>query len=219
MTIRAEGSDLSVAATEFRATLGVLGLTQRRVAEIFNVAPRSIRRWQSGDRRVPHGIALVMRLLAAEVITITQAELAAAPVPTRANGGAEPAPPEPTPTPTPAPTTTAEKVFALAPNACCWPYGDPRGPDFHFCGNPVTTRPYCEHHRTMAYVAPSTRRLTKSPGEKQHPSGKPTHLIAFYEEGPLSLFNPAAAECSLNLPCSAWLGRRPRAQGRGLSRG
>jgi transcriptional regulator with XRE-family HTH domain len=73
MAIRAEGSDLSVAATEFRATLGVLGLTQRRVAEIFNVAPRSIRRWQSGDRRVPHGIALVMRLLAAEVITITQA--------------------------------------------------------------------------------------------------------------------------------------------------
>jgi hypothetical protein len=49
--------------------------------------------------------------------------------------------------------TTAEKVFALAPGACRWPYGDPQRPDFHFCGSPVTRKPYCEKHRTMAFVA------------------------------------------------------------------
>ena len=52
--------------------------------------------------------------------------------------------------------STAEKVCALAPDACRWPCGDPARPDFHFCGSPVAKKPYCEHHRAMAYRAPLT---------------------------------------------------------------
>jgi hypothetical protein len=48
--------------------------------------------------------------------------------------------------------TTAEKLCALPARGCRWPCGDPRHPDFHFCGNPIAKRPYCEHHRAMAYV-------------------------------------------------------------------
>src|SRR5262249_38482504 len=84
-----EASDLSV--VEFRA----LGITQRRVAELFNVTPRHVRRWRHGDRRIPRGAAIVLRLLAAEMISIDQVERAAFPVPARTNGGAEPEPPAP----------------------------------------------------------------------------------------------------------------------------
>ena len=31
------------------------------------------------------------------------------------------------------------------------PYIHPARPDFHFCGSPAARRPYCEHHRAMAY--------------------------------------------------------------------
>src|SRR5215471_9624469 len=71
---------LSAAATEFRATLDTLGVTQRRAARLFNVSPRHIRRWQHGDRNVPHTVGLVVNLLATGVITVSQAE-AAAPIP------------------------------------------------------------------------------------------------------------------------------------------
>ena len=48
-----QASDPSVAKTEFRATLAALGIAQHRAAKLFGVSPRSIRRWQDGDRRVP----------------------------------------------------------------------------------------------------------------------------------------------------------------------
>jgi GcrA cell cycle regulator len=47
--------------------------------------------------------------------------------------------------------TTAEKVCALTSNACRWPCGDPGRPDFHFCAKPVVEKPYCGHHRDMAF--------------------------------------------------------------------
>src|SRR4029077_4930564 len=50
----------------------------------------------------------------------------------------------------------AEKVVALAPGTCRWTCGDTVRPDFHFCGSPVASRPYCEHHRAIAYLAPLT---------------------------------------------------------------
>src|SRR5215468_589235 len=168
MAIHAEANDLSVAATEFRATLGALGLAQTRVAEMFAVSPRSVRRWQRGDRRIPCGISIVFRLLAAGVITVDQVEQAAVPVPARTNGSAKSEPPvpllvEPAPEQSAlAPAlanlslTTAEKVCALTPEACRWPYGDPRHSDFHFCGNSVAEKPYCDRHRTLAYAAPQT---------------------------------------------------------------
>src|SRR5262252_7024419 len=171
---------LSTAATELRATLGALGLTQHRAAQLFGVGPRSVRRWQHGDRRVPCGVGIVLRLLAAQKITIRDVEEAAAPAQTNRSAAPDPQPaiadPKPEPrvsaptvdsepvtpkstarAPLPAVLTTAEKVLALAPGVCRWPYGDPRDPDFHFCcGASVVAEPYCEHHRALAYLAPRT---------------------------------------------------------------
>src|SRR5262245_25331889 len=55
-------------AAEFHDTLGVLGIAQHRVAKLFAVSLRSVRRWRHGDRRVPRGVAIVVRLLAAKAI-------------------------------------------------------------------------------------------------------------------------------------------------------
>src|SRR5262245_56893641 len=64
----------SAAATEFRATLDALGVSQRRAARLFNVPPRHIRRWQHGDRRVPHAVGIVCNILTAGMLTIEQIE-------------------------------------------------------------------------------------------------------------------------------------------------
>ncbi len=38
---------------------------------------------------------------------------------------------------------------------CKWPFGDPKKPDFHFCGKAVdVTVTYCPEHRALAYTAP-----------------------------------------------------------------
>src|SRR5262249_55412237 len=144
-----EASDL--ATTEFRETLGALGLTQHRVAQLFGVGPRSVRRWQRGDRRLPLGIDILFRLMAMGAVTIDQVEQVAISV--RINGNAKPNPLAPPPVaPAPAQSalarartatladpglTTAEKVCALTLDACRWPCGDPRHSDFRFCSNPV----------------------------------------------------------------------------------
>jgi hypothetical protein len=119
MAIPAEASDLSVARTEFCEAIGALGIAQHRVAQLFGVGPRSVRRWQNGDRRVPCGVGIVLRLLAAGTVTVAQAEQAA-----RTNGSAKPGAP--------------------AADVCRWPCGDPARPDFHFCGSPVASGPYCD---------------------------------------------------------------------------
>jgi hypothetical protein len=156
-------------AIEFCGMLGALGFAQQRVAQLFGVGTREVRRWRSGDRRIPHGVGIVLRLLAAGTVTVAQVEQAAAPVLARTNGSAKSEPPalllgERAPeqsalTRAKAATlvdsilTTAEKVCALTSNACRWPCGDPRHPDFHFCGGPVAEKSYCEQHHTMAYRA------------------------------------------------------------------
>ena len=131
----------AAAASELCEMLGALGIAQHRVAQLFGVGPRSVRRWQYGDRRVPCGVGIVLRLLAAGTVTVAQVEQAAVPIPARTNGSAKPGPPAPLLV-EPAPEqsalarakaatladpslTTAEKVCALAPEACCWPCGDP----------------------------------------------------------------------------------------------
>ena len=83
-----------MARTEFRATLDALGIAQHRVAQLFGVGPRSIRRWQDGDRRVPCGVGIVVRLLACGAVTVDQVEAAVA-IPARTNGSAKPEPPAP----------------------------------------------------------------------------------------------------------------------------
>ena len=164
---------LSAATTEFRAALDALNITQRRAAKLFNVTSRHIRRWRSGDRRLPHAVAIVCNLLTMGVVTIEQVE-AAVPVPARTNGSAKGEPPAPLraePAPeqsalacTQAATlagpgpTTAEKLCALAPDACRWPYGDPRDHDFRFCCAPVVAGPYCARHHASAHLTLRTGR-------------------------------------------------------------
>jgi hypothetical protein len=153
-------------AGELRVTLGALGLAPCRVAMLFGVSQRSVRRWQDGGRRIPCGAGIVFRLLAAGAVSIGQVEQAATSTSVRANDAAEPelAPlrVEPWTEPsTMAPTaaaalvdsapSTAERVFALSPRACRFPLGDPAQPGFRFCGDPVARRPYCEQHRNIAY--------------------------------------------------------------------
>jgi hypothetical protein len=66
-------------ATELCEMLGSLGLPQRRLAKILGSTPRHVRRWRRGERRVPHGIAVLLRLLVAGAIGVDQIEKAAAP--------------------------------------------------------------------------------------------------------------------------------------------
>jgi DNA-binding transcriptional regulator YdaS (Cro superfamily) len=196
-------------ATEFRAACGVLGIAQHHAAELFGVSPRSVRRWQAGDRRVPYGVAILFRLLAAGVVTLAQIEQAAVPIPARTNGSGEPKPPapllvEPAPkqsalaraqaaTPAGPGLTTAEKVYALTPEACRWPCGDPGHPDFRFCGRPVAKRPYCEQHRAMAYVASLKSR---SPKPANSALQTPSHRMS-------SVYQRAASSVILPLRLSA----------------
>jgi GcrA cell cycle regulator len=159
-----------MAPTEFHEALGTLGIAQQRVAALFDVSPRAVRRWRDGERRVPHGVRILVRLLADGVVTVEQVERAAV---ARTNGGSksEPSAPllfEPTSEPSTnlaesarepsailaGSVTTAEKVAALTATSCRWPWGDPLHSDFRFCGSPVTAPPYCEEHRAAAYLVP-----------------------------------------------------------------
>jgi len=65
---------------------------------------------------------------------------------------AQPAPPaQPEPEAPPAdPVTLLER----RENQCCWPVGEPDGPDTLMCGHPVEElgKPYCEAHRKRAWT-------------------------------------------------------------------
>jgi GcrA cell cycle regulator len=51
-----------------------------------------------------------------------------------------------------------KRLLDLGPNDCRWPIGEPRSPDFRFCGKPHTPgRPYCDHHWEMAFQPPRPR--------------------------------------------------------------
>jgi len=137
-------------ATEFHKTINALGLPQNRLAQLFNVGARSIRRWRDGARRVPRGVDLVIRLLAAGTVTVAQVEAAAVSIPAaRTNGGSQPGPAA---APEIAAPTTAEKIYRLAAGCCHWPIGDPKNSDFRFCGRPTTRGAYCEEHNIKAYL-------------------------------------------------------------------
>jgi len=152
----------AVAATEFGAALAALGIKHRSVARWFRTSERNIRRWKSGTRKTPTGVAVVVRLMMAQKVTVADVELAAAPVYARnsARRSARPAPaveaiePEPLAEPAPAGSgqTIGEKVLALASGTCRWPIGDPGHPSFCFCSAPATEPPYCERHRALAYL-------------------------------------------------------------------
>jgi GcrA cell cycle regulator len=51
------------------------------------------------------------------------------------------------------PPAERKSLEDLEPRHCRWPIGDPRAPDFHFCGKgKVEGKPYCEFHVRRAYV-------------------------------------------------------------------
>jgi GcrA cell cycle regulator len=61
-------------------------------------------------------------------------------------------------------STTPKKVakpktlLDLESHDCRWPVGEPRHPDFHFCGaRQAEGRPYCALHWGMAFQPPRPR--------------------------------------------------------------
>jgi hypothetical protein len=65
-------------ATEFRAALAALNLKQRYAAGLFGTSVRNLRRWRNGQRPIPFGIAILVRLLNAGAVSAGQVEQAAA---------------------------------------------------------------------------------------------------------------------------------------------
>lgn len=55
---------------QFRAALDRLGLSQVRAAKLFGVGDRAARTWAAGKRKVPHAVAVLLRLMVAGKITI-----------------------------------------------------------------------------------------------------------------------------------------------------
>lgn len=54
--------------------------------------------------------------------------------------------------PPPQPRGDKPGLMQLKPGECKWPFGDPRHPDFHYCGQPREEgRPYCAGHARQAY--------------------------------------------------------------------
>ena len=52
----------------------------------------------------------------------------------------------------------AKTVETIESGECRWPIGDPRHPDFHFCGaQQVLGRPYCQEHWHLSYDASKSR--------------------------------------------------------------
>lgn len=50
------------------------------------------------------------------------------------------------------PVEQRRTLLQLSADVCHWPVGDPREPDFFFCGAPVRSgRPYCGAHCRVAY--------------------------------------------------------------------
>lgn len=68
---------------------------------------------------------------------------AQSPVPLKATPVREPAPP---------PEVKMLGIMQLGPTTCKFPIGDPRNPDFGYCGHKRQgTSSYCEYHHRLAY--------------------------------------------------------------------
>jgi hypothetical protein len=179
-------SDLSVAPTEFCAALDMLGIAPRRLAQLFSIDERSVRRWRDGGRRVPRGVAVVVGLLVAKVATLEEVEQVAI----RANGSAglgapaalpvapavEPSVVAPAEAAAGIGPSTAETVAALTDASCHWPHGDPGAPGFYFCGAPVAQKPYCPRHHSVAYwTLPTWQRAGRPHVRGQRAWGRSAH--------------------------------------------
>jgi hypothetical protein len=141
--------------SEFREALASLGSTSR-VAELFSVKPREVRRWRDGTRKVPPAVRLIAALLASDVITVGDVERAAG----RVNGGVGLLSDDDVALVDP--NSVAGKVVSLGKNACRFPVGDPQNnPEaFDFCRAPIERGRYCARHCAITYL-PRTARVPK----------------------------------------------------------
>ena len=60
--------------TDYRNTLAALGISQARFGRLVNVNKDTPTNWAMGRNEVPGAVALVLRALAAGVVTIDQLE-------------------------------------------------------------------------------------------------------------------------------------------------
>jgi hypothetical protein len=144
----------TTSSAELSAIFAGLGLPQKRAANLLGVRPRHLRRWRRGERRVPHGIRIVLNLLRSGAVTIDQVE-AAAQVNGRADPGPAPADPDPLAEASTLadPDSVAGKVCSLPlVGACKWPLGDiDDSARFRFCRAPSAVgQPYCPDHQALA---------------------------------------------------------------------
>lgn len=53
------------------------------------------------------------------------------------------------------------QIHELTPDACAYPFGDPRADDFRYCGaiKPSRHHPYCAHHKALT-SEPAKRAIT-----------------------------------------------------------
>jgi GcrA cell cycle regulator len=57
-----------------------------------------------------------------------------------------------------------KKLIDLEQHDCRWPIGEPRHPEFHFCGEKQADgRPYCAHHWAIAFQPPRPRHQAPAP--------------------------------------------------------
>jgi GcrA cell cycle regulator len=71
---------------------------------------------------------------------------------------AEPVEPLPEPEPVDLGEGAGATILTLTDRMCKWPIGDPRSPEFHFCGRNVGAgSSYCAYHMRLAYLAPNKR--------------------------------------------------------------
>ncbi len=57
-----------------------------------------------------------------------------------------------------------DNLIDLGRACCAWPIGDPKNPEFRFCGTPTEGRsPYCLAHRQKAYTVSQPREKCAKP--------------------------------------------------------
>lgn len=63
-------------ANQFRTAIDRLGLSQVKAASLVGADPRTGRRWALGERAVPDCVAILLRLLLANKISVADIEAA-----------------------------------------------------------------------------------------------------------------------------------------------
>jgi len=62
------------------------------------------------------------------------------------------------------PLAERKTIASLEANDCRWPFGDPVGLDFHFCGkSKADSGPYCTFHMRRAFQAARPRAIVHWP--------------------------------------------------------